>query len=258
MQHKPIELNGKPLGAAGLPAICAPLVGRTREQLVAEAAAVAAKRPDLLEWRVDFFDAIADTAAVLETATALRAAGSGLPLLFTRRSQREGGEPTGLAEPQALALYRAICEHRAADLIDYEMGNDAAHVRALRESSKAHGVALVLSYHNFKETPPLEQLLERFAQAERMGADVAKVAVMPQDPQDVLRLLEATAQASRRLAIPVVSMAMAALGSVSRLCGGAFGSAMSFAVGQSSSAPGQMPIEDVRAGLAILARAMGP
>jgi hypothetical protein len=37
-------------------------VGRTREALAAETAAVAAKRPDLLEWRVDFLEAIADTA----------------------------------------------------------------------------------------------------------------------------------------------------------------------------------------------------
>ena len=62
-QPKPIHLHGKPLGSGRFPAICAPLVGRTREQLLAEAALVAAKKPDLLEWRVDFFEGIADTAA---------------------------------------------------------------------------------------------------------------------------------------------------------------------------------------------------
>ena len=39
---------------------------------------------------------------------------------------------------------------------------------------------------------------------------------------------------------------------------GAFGSALSFAIGQSASAPGQMPIEDLDAGLAILRKALGP
>jgi 3-dehydroquinate dehydratase I len=42
------------------------------------------------------------------------------------------------------------------------------------------------------------------------------------------------------------------------LCGGAFGSALSFAVGQNASAPGQMPIEELDAALAILRKALGP
>lgn len=257
MQPKPILLNGKPLAGGRLPAVCAPLVGRTREQLLAEAAVVAAKQPDLLEWRVDFFAGIADTSLVLETAEAIRQAAAGLPLLVTRRSVREGGEPITLTEPQVVALYRALCEQRLAELIDVEMGGDIEHVRELRACTRAQGVGLVLSHHNFNETPPLEQLLERFERAGQLDGDVAKVAVMPRQPEDVLRLLEATVLASRRLAIPVVSMSMGAWGSISRLCGGAFGSALTFAVGQSASAPGQMPIEDMRAGLAILNKALG-
>ena len=64
-------------------------------------------------------------------------------------------------------------------------------------------------------------------------------------------------QASRTLAIPVVSMAMGGLGAVSRVCGASFGSALTFAVGQSASAPGQMPIEDLSAALAVLRKAGG-
>ena len=88
-----------------------------------------------------------------------------------------------------------------------------------------------------------------------MSLAAAKLAVMPRDMQDVLTLLTATWQASQALPIPVVSMAMGPLGAVTRMCGGAFGSAMTFAVGQSASAPGQMPIADVQAAVAMLARA---
>lgn len=257
MQAKPILVKGKPLAGGRLPAICAPLVGRTREQLLAEAQVVAAKQPDLLEWRIDFFAGIGDSSLVLETAAAIREAAAGLPLLVTRRSVREGGEPISLTEPQVVALYRALCEQRLAELIDVEMGCDVEHVRELRACTRAHGVGMVLSHHNFSDTPATEQLLERFERAQQLDGDVAKVAVMPRQPEDVLRLLEATVQASRRLSIPVVSMSMGAWGSVSRLCGGAFGSALTFAVGQSASAPGQMPIEDMRAGLGILNKALG-
>ena len=78
---------------------------------------------------------------------------------------------------------------------------------------------------------------------------------MPQSMDDVHRLLGATLEASKRLPIPVISMAMGALGAVTRLCGGEFGSALTFAVGAAASAPGQMPIEDVQSALAALKRA---
>ena len=257
MQARPIIVAGRPLAGGRLPAVCAPLVGRTRDALLAEAAEVAAKQPDLLEWRVDFFDGIADTQAVLATGVALREAAGGIPLLFTRRSRREGGEPIEIDEPQVVALCRAVCDSGFAALVDFEMDNAAEHIRELRECSRAKGIGLVLSFHDFQATPSLEVLVGRFEQAQRLGADVAKVAVMPRSPDDVLRLLQATSAASASLSIPVVSMSMAGLGAVSRLCGGVFGSALTFAVGRSASAPGQIPIDEVRAGLAILAKASG-
>jgi 3-dehydroquinate dehydratase I len=254
VQPKAIQLNGKPIGSGRFPAICAPLVGRTAGALLAEVAATAAKKPDLLEWRVDFFEEIADTAQVVELAARIKKT-AGIPLLFTRRSMREGGERIGLSEEQVVTLYRAICASRHADLIDFEMGNDPGHVRYVREIAKAHGIELILSFHDFERTPGADRLNQRFAQAQRLGADVAKVAVMPRSMEDVLTLLTATLHASRTLDIPVVSMSMGDLGSMTRLCGCAFGSAMTFAAGQGSSAPGQMPIEDVVAGLALLRKA---
>jgi 3-dehydroquinate dehydratase-1 len=92
--------------------------------------------------------------------------------------------------------------------------------------------------------------------ADQLGADVAKVAVMPRNLDDVLTLLTATHEASKKLRIPLVSMSMGPLGSLTRLFGWAFGSALTFAVGASSSAPGQVPVEDLNTVLAILQRSM--
>jgi 3-dehydroquinate dehydratase-1 len=257
MQPKAITHNGKPLGGARFPAICAPLVGRTPDALLAEAAAVAAKQPDLVEWRVDFYDGIADAAAVAELAGRIKHACRGIAILFTCRWSREGGEKIALSQAEVTGLHRAVCESGHADFIDFEMGNDPDHVREVREVSRASGTQLILSFHDFQRTPAVEALNQRFAQAEQLGADVAKVAVMPRDMQDVLVLLGATMQSSQKLRIPLVSMAMGAPGAVTRLCGGAFGSALSFAIGQSASAPGQMPIEDLATGLTILGKALG-
>jgi 3-dehydroquinate dehydratase-1 len=154
-----------------------------------------------------------------------------------------------------LALYAAVAASGNVDLVDFEMGNEAADVAQVRALTLQHGLPLVLSFHDFHRTPAAEELQARFAQAHRLGADIAKVAVMPQSMEDVHRLLGATLQASQALPIPVISMAMGGLGAVSRLCGGVYGSALTFAVGAAASAPGQIAIEDVRAAIAVLQRA---
>ena len=253
---KVIDIRGRSLGGA-TPLICSPLVGRTRERLLAEAANVVAKQPDVIEWRVDYFAAIADTTAVLDAAQALRAAVGDVPILFTRRSIREGGEPIAIGDEEVVRLYDAVGASGLVDFLDFEMGNDADHVRRVRDSARKHGTRVVLSYHNFGYTPGVEFLVQRFLEGERLGADVAKVAVMPRDRDDVLALLAATSRAEAKARIPLISMSMGPLGAVTRMVGGVFGSALSFAVGEGSSAPGQMPIADLKTVYAIIGRARG-
>jgi 3-dehydroquinate dehydratase-1 len=255
MQPRPIIVGGRPVAGGRVPAICAPLVARTPQALAAEAAAVAAKQPDLLEWRIDFFDALDDPQVVLAAASELRAAAPGIPVLLTRRSQREGGQPIAISEARVIALYEALAAAGRVDLLDFEMGNASEDVESVKALARRHALPLVLSFHDFHGTPSADDLQARFVQAHRLGADIAKVAVMPRSMEDVHRLLGATLQASQALPIPVISMAMGGLGAVSRLCGGVFGSALTFAVGAAPSAPGQMPIEEVRAALALLQRA---
>ncbi len=80
---------------------------------------------------------------------------------------------------------------------------------------------------------------------------------MPRDRADVLTLLSATATAEAKARIPLISMSMGPLGAVTRMIGGVFGSSLSFAVGEGSSAPGQMPIADLVSVFDALARARG-
>ncbi|HZI84892.1 MAG TPA: type I 3-dehydroquinate dehydratase [Casimicrobiaceae bacterium] len=253
---KIIDIRGRKLGGEA-PLVCSPLVGRIRERVLAEAATVIAKKPDVVEWRVDYFEGIADTAAVLGTAKALRAALGDTPIVFTRRSVKEGGEPIAIDDEAVVRLYDAVAASRLVDFIDFEMGNDSDHLRRVRDSTRAHEVRLILSYHNFAYTPGIETLVQRFLEAERLGADVAKVAVMPRDRMDVLTLLAATARADAKGSIPLISMAMGPLGSVTRMIGGVFGSSLSFAVGEAASAPGQIPIADLHTVYDIIRRARG-
>ncbi len=253
---KLIDIRGRQLGGE-TPLICSPLVAKSGERLLAEAAFVAAKSPDLIEWRVDYFEDIADTSAVLESARALRRLLGEMPLIFTRRSTREGGEIIAIDDEAVARLYGAVAAARLVDFVDFEMSNDPGLVARVVADAHRHGARVILSYHNFNATPGLQFMVQRFLEAERLGADVAKLAVMPLDRSDVLTLLAATAQAEDQAQIPLVGMAMGPLGAVTRMIGGAFGSAMSFAVGESSSAPGQMPIADLKAVYEIIRRSRG-
>lgn len=255
-RNKQFGVRGRTMGGE-TPLVCAPLVGRTHDAVLSEAANIVAKKPDVVEWRVDFFAAIGDTRAVIDTGRALRAAVGETPILFTRRSVNEGGMPIPLDEAGVVALYDAVGATGLVDLLDFEMGNDPAQVRSVVATARAQKVRVVLSYHNFGYTPGQDFLVGRFLEAERLGADVAKVAVMPRDRMDVLTLLAATAVAHAKGGIPLISMSMGPLGAVTRMVGGLFGSSLSFAVGDTASAPGQMPIADLAAVYGVIARARG-
>jgi 3-dehydroquinate dehydratase I len=253
---KAIDARGKKLGGE-TPLLCAPLVGRTRERVLAEATRVLAQRPDIIEWRVDFFEAIGDTRTVIDTARALRELAGKLPIIFTRRSSNEGGEPIPIGEDGVVELYDAVAASRLVDFIDFELYNDPAHVQRVRQSTRAHKVRLILSYHNFSYTPGLDFLVQQFLEAERMGADVAMVSVMPRVRADVLTLLAATDQADAKTHIPLISVSMGPLGAVSRMVGGLFGSGLSYGVGETASAPGQIPMGDLVTVFDIIRRARG-
>jgi 3-dehydroquinate dehydratase-1 len=255
-QIKAIDARGRKLGG-DTPLLCAPLVGRTVERLVAEAARVLKQKPDLVEWRADFFDAIGDAGAVEAGARALREAVGRRPVIFTCRAESAGGEHVALDRQARVALYEAVAGSGLVDLVDFEMDNDPEDVRRVRESARRHGVRLILSYHNLAYTPGLDYLVDRVLEAERLGADVAMLQVTPRSRREVLTLLAATDQADERARIPVISMSIGPLGAASRLVGGLFGSWLSFAVAESASAPGQIPIGDLVTVFDIIRRARG-
>jgi 3-dehydroquinate dehydratase I len=250
-----IELRGRSLGGDALPAIIVPLVGATPEALQDEVVTSVARRADLLEWRIDFFEAIDDVQSVVETARAIRAAARGLPVLLSRRNLAEGGQPIPISSQAVVDLYAAVCRTRCVDMIEFELAHPVDDIRRLRALSAANGIAMMLSYQNFVRTPEAPLLEAKFEAAEHLGADVAKVAVMARDPQDILTLMEATARASRTAGIPLVSTAMGGMGTLARLVGWVYGSAATYAIGRNPSADGQIPIGDLRKALDVLRRA---
>lgn len=253
---RPIILKNRLFNSTREPLVCTPLVGSSEGAVYRELAAIMPKQPDLLEWRVDFFSGVADPERVVALGKRIRQEAGNIPILFTRRSIREGGCPISLDEAQVLELYTAICRSGYIDLFDYELSVDELYFQQAVALSEETELKLVASFHNFQETPSRDELVAKFVAMEQAGADIAKIAVMPKELRDVLTLLDATLTAYHVISLPIISMSMGAYGSLSRLFGWVFGSSVSFAVGEQSSAPGQIPIEQLNTVVDILRRAL--
>lgn len=234
------------------PLICLPLVGKTRDMLLQEAETLVTLQPDLLEWRIDSFGKVEKKGDCLSLLKELRATIGEIPLIFTCRIDLEGGMKT-LSQESRLELCVAAMETGDVDIVDVELCNGREFIQSVRECAKKNNVKLILSYHNFKETPSEPCIYAKLVEAQLAGADISKLAVMPGDYGDVLTLLSATNKArNETVQIPIVTISMGAEGAVSRLAGGLFGSDITFAIGMQASAPGQIAIEELRTAMSLL------
>ena len=187
---KTIQIRNITIGE-GRPKICVPVVGQTEEDILREAAGLASLPADVVEWRADWFQDVFDTEKVLHTAKALRSVLSELPLLFTFRTAKEGGEKEISAEAYR-KLNLALAASGFVDLIDVELFSGNELVKELIREAHSHGVKVIVSNHDFHKTPSKEELIHRLRLMQDFDADLPKIAVMPTCRQDVLTLLSAT------------------------------------------------------------------
>ncbi len=250
---KTVRLGNVEVGA-GAPKVIAPIVADTAEGIAAKGKELAGCSLDVVEWRVDFYRDALDISKVLDTLKALRAALGGIPILFTFRTKKEGGGKA-ISMEQYTALNKAVAEC-GADAVDVEIFSGDDVVRENVANIHAAGKVVVGSNHEFLATPAKADIIYRLRKAQDLGADLPKIAVMPQTKADVLTLLSATEEMSRCYADrPILTMSMSGAGVISRLCGEVFGSAMTFgAVGQ-VSAPGQIDVRELSQVLDIIHRA---
>ena len=239
-----ITIRGCCIGA-GRPKVILPIVAQTEDNILREAVRLSALKADCIEWRADWFPGALDSAALGRVLSGLRDALGEKLLLVTFRTKAEGSE-AALTPQQYADFCSNVCASGYADLLDIEFFPNREKLPILVKQAHQAGVAVVCSSHDFHKTPPRAEMVARLTAMQQAGADLPKLAVMPGSPADVLELLAATAEmAEQHPETPVITMSMGALGAVSRLCGEAFGSAMTFANPGQASAPGQVALDVV-------------
>ncbi len=141
-----------------------------------------------------------------------------------------------MEEWKILKLNETVAKSGCADMIDLEFFEATKPEKEIRRFQRM-GVRVIASHHDFDATPDDRILRMLMEQMQQGGADVAKLAVMPQSADDVVRLLKLTNDMKQKYpTLPVVTMSMGALGVVSRMAGEIFGSCITFgAVGETSA-----------------------
>ena len=242
------------------PAICVPVVAEDPAALDASLSLLKTAPFDLAEFRADHLAGLyadgslaEDYAALLERALQkLRTTLGDRPLLFTVRTVPEGGK-ADLSYPDYERLLLQAAASGLVDLIDLELFTADEQAAWLTEKLHRLGIKVVGSSHEFTHTPPREEMLGRLLRMQDAGMDITKLAVMPVCRQDVIRLLSVACEmADEKADRPFVAISMGPMGNISRISVSLTGSAFTFASAGRSSAPGQIPADEMRQILSAL------
>ena len=125
----PVIVRGLSIGS-GMPKICVPIVGVTKEEIMDKTKLVLESSADLVEWRGDWYEDIFQIEKVAEVLKEMRNVLGNIPILFTFRTAKEGGEKEISMEAYK-TLNEQIADTGLVDLVDVEMFSDEAAVKEM-------------------------------------------------------------------------------------------------------------------------------
>lgn len=207
--------------------IAIPIFQNTKEAVIAVAEDCIDKGADVLEFRIDALDN-PNSKEIKEVIEEIN-----FPMIATNRIASEGGSFKGSEEERVNLLLECI---DLVDYVDIELQSDDKYISLLNEGS----AKTIISYHDFEKTPDLDEIYYIVEKEKELG-DIAKVAFMPQDLDDTLKVLAILSHYSNTIAI-----SMSDLGSYTRVMASKFNSPITFAAGTDVTAPGQIDIETMK------------
>jgi len=198
------------------PRICIALGISDPTELLDHASREAEAGDPFLEFRLDYLDPPEKGVAVIRTVLERH---PGCMILATCRRHQNQGKYNGGVEDQIRILESAIEAGARAVDVEIESAEPAnARLDALRRKAK-----LIVSYHNFENTPGLDQVVKRLT---RVPADVYKIVTTARKPSDCGRILS-LARANQK--VPMVVLAMGEIGFATRVLSPSFNGLYTYA-----------------------------
>lgn len=215
--------------------ICVAIAAKTVAEALA-AARQAEQEADVVEIRLDALDHPQIKPFIEEIAK---------PVLFTNRPAWEGGAFNGAEKERVEFLLEAI--RQGAAYVDLEMKAQKDLREQVLAAAKEYKTRVLLSWHNFTETPPVEALAEIFHEQRESGAHIGKIVTMAHGFTDVLRVLGLQVEAVKR-DFPLIAFCMGRPGMISRLATVELNGYMTYAAPDTGAgtAPGQLTVSALR------------
>lgn len=245
---KVVKIKNVDIGQ-GKPKISAVVIGESAEEVLSLVQEANENDCDLIEFRADCFDGILDLESAKDLALKVRQTCK-KPIIFTCRRAEEGGKKDiPLDYYKSLLKTVSMCSY--AELIDVEAS--AIDDRNFIEELKDNGSYIIISKHDFNKTPGFDEIIKTFYSMRDMGADIVKVAYMPNSKKDVLNLINASVSLAEEYDFcPIVAISMGHLGVVTRIIGEFTESAITFGSISKESAPGQISVDRLEKVLDVL------
>ncbi|MEF2929691.1 MAG: type I 3-dehydroquinate dehydratase [Methanobrevibacter smithii] len=207
--------------------IAIPIFQAKKEDVIKVAEDCIEKGADVLEFRIDALDNpnFKDIQEIIEEIN--------FPMIATNRISSEGGSFKGTEEERIDILLKCA---PLVDYVDIELQSDDKYIKQIHDT----GVTTIVSYHDFHKTPEINEIMYIVEKEQKLG-DIAKVAFMPNDLDDTLKILAILSHCENTIAI-----SMSDLGSYTRVMASKFDSPITFAAGTDVTAPGQIDIETMK------------
>lgn len=213
--------------------ICVPIVETTVEKAL-EAIEEANNLADLIELRVDYLK---------EPELAPFMKNRKKPFIITNRRKEEGGRYRGDEQERFRILKEAV--ELGAEYVDVEIRSRRSLLRDLIENKKR--TKMILSFHDFQETPSQKELRRLCDRMNQLGADVVKIVTFAKSWEDNLQVLSLIPFA-RKKKQEIVTFCMGEKGKMSRIFAPFMGTAWTYASLSriKASAPGQLTIGEMK------------
>lgn len=207
--------------------IAIPIFQAKKEDVIKVAEDCIEKGADVLEFRIDALDNpnFKDIQEIIEEIN--------FQMIATNRISSEGGSFKGTEEERIDILLKCA---PLVDYVDIELQSDDKYIKQIHDT----GVTTIVSYHDFHKTPEINEIMYIVEKEHKLG-DIAKVAFMPNDLDDTLKILTILSHCENTIAI-----SMSDLGSYTRVMASKFDSPITFAAGTDVTAPGQIDIETMK------------
>ncbi|CAH8356704.1 unnamed protein product [Eruca vesicaria subsp. sativa] len=206
--------------------ICAPVMADSIDKMVTETCKARELGADLVEIQLHTlkeFNPLEDLKTIIKK--------SPLPTIFTYRPKWEGDDN------ERLHVLRLAME-LGADCIDVDLQVAREFIKSIK-GKKPKKFRVIVSSHNYQNTPSVEDLSELAVRIQQAGADIVKIVTTALDITDVARMFHLTSN----FQAPIIGLVMGERGLMSRILCSKFGGYMTFGTLESGkdSVPGHQP-----------------